>query len=233
KALLEVLEGNPPMPRILPPFQEGLFASPGSPNPTAVNNVETLSHVPHIIRRGAEWFRGFGTQSSPGTMAFSVCGDVRTPGVYELPLGTPVRTLVVDIAGGPPDGRSIKAIFPGASAGVLTADHLDLPLDFDVLKEAGSGLGSAGFVVYDSTACIVRALRDFSRFLWIESCAQCPACKQGSDDITAALEAIERGEGTEAEINTALGRTATVTDGQRCALPTGEALLVRSCLEYF
>jgi NADH:ubiquinone oxidoreductase subunit F (NADH-binding) len=233
KALLEVLEGNPPMPRILPPYQEGLFASVGSPNPTAVNNVETLSHVPNIISRGADWFRGFGTESSPGTMAVSVCGDVQTPGVYELPLGTPLRTLVEDIAGGPPEGRSIKAIFPGASAGVLTAQHLDLPLDFDAMKEAGSGLGSAGFVVYDSTACIVHAVRDFSRFLWIESCAQCPACKQGSDDITAALEAIERGEGTEAEISIALGRTATVTDGQRCALPSGEAFLVRSCLEYF
>ena len=233
KALLEVIEGNPPMPRILPPYQEGLFASAGAPNPTAVNNVETLANVPHIMREGAEWFRRSGTEASPGTMLFTVCGDVQAAGVYELPLGTPLRTLVEDVAAGPPKGRTIKAIFPGASAGVLTADHLDVPMDFDSLKEVGSGLGSAGFVVYDSSACIVRALRDFSRFLWIESCAQCPACKHGTGDITAALERIESGEGSEEDLTTALGRTNTVTDGQRCALPTGEVALVRSCFEYF
>jgi NADH-quinone oxidoreductase subunit F len=233
KALLEVIEGNPPMPRILPPYQEGLFASAGAPNPTAVNNVETLANAPHIMREGAERFRRFGTETSPGTMLFTVCGDVRAPGVYELPLGTPLRTLVEDVAGGPPEGRTIKAIFPGASAGVLTADHLEVPMDFDSLKEVGSGLGSAGFVVYDSSACIVRALRDFSRFLWIESCAQCPACKHGTGDITAALERIESGEGSEEDLTTALGRTNTVTDGQRCALPTGEVALVRSCFQFF
>ena len=233
KALLEVIEGNLPMPRILPPYQEGLFATAGAPNPTAVNNVETLSNVPHIIRQGTDWFRELGTETSPGTMLFTICGDVRTPGIYELPLGTTVRTLVEEIAGGPPEGRDVKAIFPGASAGVLTAQHLDVPMDFDSLKEAGSGLGSAGFVVYDSSACIVRALLDFSRFLWIESCAQCPACKHGSGDITAALERLDSGEGTEADLTTALARTNTVTDGQRCALPSGEAALVRSCLEYF
>ncbi len=233
KALLEVLEGNLPMPRILPPYQEGLFASPGAANPTAVNNVETLSNVPHILREGADRFRRTGTETSPGTMLFTVCGDVQTPGVYELPLGTPLRTLVEDIAGGPPDGRTIKAILPGASAGILTADQIDVPMDPDAFKEVGSGLGSGGFVVYDSTACIVRALHDFSRFLWIESCAQCPACKQGTDDITAALSRIEGGEGTEEDLGVALGRTDTVTDGQRCALPSGEVALVRSAFQSF
>ena len=233
KALLEVIEGNPPMPRILPPYQEGLFASAGAPNPTAVNNVETLSNVPGILREGADRFRRHGTESSPGTMLFTVCGDVLTPGVYELPLGTPLRTLVEEIAGGPPDGRAIKAVFPGASAGILTADHLDVPMDFDSLKEVGSGLGSAGFVVYDSSACIVHALYDFSRFLWIESCAQCPACKHGTGDITAALERIERGEGSDEDLGVAMARTNTVTDAQRCALPSGEVALVRSCLSFF
>jgi NADH:ubiquinone oxidoreductase subunit F (NADH-binding) len=233
KALLEVIEGNLPMPRILPPYQEGLFASSGAPNPTAVNNVETLSNVPSILREGADWFRRHGTESSPGTMLFTVCGDVVAPGVYELPLGTPLRTLVEEIAGGPPDGRAIKAVFPGASAGILTADQLDVSMDFDSFKDVGSGLGSAGFVVYDSTACIVRALYDFSRFLWIESCAQCPACKHGTGDITAALERIERGEGSEEDLGVAMGRTNTVTDGQRCALPSGEVALVRSCLAFF
>ena len=233
KGLMEVLEGNLPMPRILPPYQEGLFATAGSPNPTLVNNVETLANVPFILHAGADAFRSSGTEGSPGTMLFTVSGDVRAPGVYELPLGTPIRTLVSEIGGGPPEGRSVKAIFPGASAGVLTAAHLDLAMDFDELKAAGSGLGSGGFIVYDDSACIVRALGDFSRFLWVESCAQCPACKAGSGDITKALERIERGEGTDLDLNTALERTNTVTGGQRCALPTGEAVLVASCITAF
>jgi NADH:ubiquinone oxidoreductase subunit F (NADH-binding) len=233
KALMEVLEGNLPMPRILPPFQEGLYATPAAPNPTAVNNVETLSNVPHIMREGARWYRRFGTESSPGTMLFTITGDVKTPGVYELPLGTPLRALVEDVAGGVGEGRALKVIIPGASAGVITAELLDTPMDFDALREAGSGLGSAGFIVFDDTACIVRALLDFSRFLWIESCAQCPACKQGSADITAALQHIEDGEGTETDLTTAVERTTTVTGGQRCSLPTGEALLVSSSVTAF
>jgi NADH-quinone oxidoreductase subunit F len=233
KGLMEVLEGNLPMPRILPPFQEGLFATAGSPNPTLVNNVETLANVPPIMRFGADWFRGFGTEGSPGTMLFTISGDVSVPGVYELPLGAPLRTLVFDVAGGPPQSRAVKAIFPGASAGVLTAEHMDIPLDFDEMKNAGSGLGSAGFIVFDESACMVRALLDYSRFLWIESCAQCPACKQGTGDITSALDRIERGEGTDLDLATAVERTTTVTGGQRCALPSGEAALVSSCITAF
>jgi NADH:ubiquinone oxidoreductase subunit F (NADH-binding) len=229
KALLEVIEGNPPMPRILPPFQEGLFATPGSANPTAVNNVETLANVPRIMRAGADRFRSVGTDTSPGTMLFTVTGDVKALGVYELPLGTPLRTLVEEIAG----ARSVKAIFPGASASILTAGQLDVPLEFDAFSKIGSGLGSAGFVVYDDSACIVRALLGFSRFLWIESCAQCPPCKQGADDITKALERIERGEGEELDLTTMNERALTVTDGKRCALPNGEAFLTASCLQAF
>jgi NADH:ubiquinone oxidoreductase subunit F (NADH-binding) len=166
-------------------------------------------------------------------MLFTISGDVKTPGIYELPLGTPLRTLVFDVAGGPSAGRAVKAIFPGASAGILTADHIDTPLDFDSMKGVGSGLGSAGFVVYDDEACLVRALLDFSRFLWIESCAQCPACKQGTGDITRALERIENGVGTELDLVTAMERTTTVTGGQRCALPSGEAAIVSSCISAF
>jgi NADH:ubiquinone oxidoreductase subunit F (NADH-binding) len=233
KAMVEVIEGNDPLPRILPPYQQGLYASPGSPNPTVVNNVETLANVPHILRRGAEWFRSFGTEGSPGTMVFTLSGDVQVPGLYELPLGVSLRTLVDEVGGGPPDGRDVKAVIPGASAAVLPADLLDTPLDFDSMKAAGSGLGSAGFVVYDEEACIVAAVAAFSRFLYIESCAQCPACKEGSEDITIALERIDRGEGDELDLGTALERCSTVTDGQRCALPTGEALLTASAIRAF
>src|ERR671919_3130743 len=121
KALLEVIEGNEPLPRVVPPWMEGLFRSPDSLNPTVVNNVETLANVPHILRRGAEWFRSFGTDESPGTMVFTLCGDVRHPGMYELPLGFSLRDLIYGIGGGPREGRELKAIFPGASNTVISA----------------------------------------------------------------------------------------------------------------
>jgi NADH-quinone oxidoreductase subunit F len=233
KALLEVIEGNDPLPRILPPYQVGLFARQGSPNPTVVNNVETLANVPHVLVRGPEWFRSFGTETSPGTMVFTLCGDVLRPGVYELPLGLPLRTLLYEIGGGPLAGRAVKAVFSGASNTVLSAEQFDTPMDFDSMRAVGSGLGSAGFVAYDESACIVRATLVFSRFLYVESCAQCPACKRGSEEINDCLEAIERGEGSETDIETALARSLTVTGGQRCALPTGEALLVQSAVRAF
>ncbi len=233
KALLEVIEGNDPLPRILPPYQVGLFARRGSSNPTAVNNVETLANVPHIITKGSEWFRSFGTETSPGTGVFTLCGDVRRPGIYELPLGLPLRTLLYDIGGGSPEGRALKAVFPGASNAVLSAEQFDTPMDFDSMRAVGSGLGSAGFVAYDESACIVRATLAYSRFLYVESCAQCPACKQGSEEITDCLERMERGEGSESDVESALARCLAVTGGRRCALPTGESLLVQSAIHAF
>jgi NADH-quinone oxidoreductase subunit F len=191
KALLEVIEGNLPLPRIVPPWMEGLFREPGSPNPTAVNNAETLANVPHIIREGAGWFRSFGTEDSPGTMLFTLTGDVRHSGVYELPLGLTLRELVYGLGGGPPEGRELKAVFPGASSTVISPEQLDTPLGFDPMRAVGTALGSGGFVVYDS-ACIVRATLSFSRFLYVESCAQCPACKHGTGAITGLLERTTR-----------------------------------------
>jgi len=233
KALLEVIEGNEPLPRIVPPWMEGLFRSPDSPNPTVVNNVETLANVPHILRRGAEWFRSFGTDESPGTMVFTLCGDVRHPGMYELPLGFSLRDLIYGIGGGPREGRELKAVFPGASNTVISAEQLDAPLAFETMRSVGTGLGSGGFVVYDDSACIVRATLAFSRFLYVESCAQCPACKHGTGAITQLLERIDRGDGTDADVETILARALTVTDAQRCALPTGETLIAQSAVQVF
>jgi len=233
KALLEVIEGNDPLPRVIPPWMEGLFREPGSPNPTAVNNVETLSNVPHILREGAEWFRSFGTEDSPGTMVFTLCGDVRHPGMYELPMGLTLRDLIEGVGGGPPGGRALRAVFPGASNTILSAEQLDTPLGFDPMRAVGSGLGSGGFVVYDDSACIVRATLAFSRFLYVESCAQCPACKHGTGAITGLLERIDRGEGGEIDVETILARALTVTDAQRCALPTGETLIAQSAVHVF
>ena len=233
KALLEVIEGNDPLPRIVPPWMEGLFRRPGSPNPTVANNVETLANVPLILDRGPEWFRSFGTEDSPGTMLFTLSGDVRHPGVYELPLGHPLRDLVEGVGGGAPEGRRLKAVFPGASNTIISPEQLDTPLSFDTMGAVGTGLGSGGFVVYDDSACIVRATLAFSRFLYVESCGQCPACKHGTGAITDLLERIDRGEGSEGDVETILARALTVTDAQRCALPTGETLVAQSAIQVY
>ncbi|MBW3561814.1 MAG: SLBB domain-containing protein [Actinobacteria bacterium] len=228
KAMLEVIEGKLAMPRILPPFEIGLFATINEPNPTVVNNVESYANVPLIIANGPEWFREAGTESSPGTMLFTVVGDVDTPGVYELPLGTLLSTLL-DIAG----AEDVKAIFSGTSNAVITPDLLDTPLGFDEFDERDIGMGSGGFIVYDSSHCIVRVVATLSEFLAIESCGQCNACKLGTQAITETLHKIDRGDGVQEDLDALLERCATVTDQNRCYLPVGEQLTVGSALHRF
>ena len=227
--MLEVIEGRLPMPRVLPPYQHGLFADIHNANPTVVNNVETLSHVAHILAKGADWFREVGTVETPGTMVLSVLGDVESPFVVELPMGTPLRTLIEDIAG----ARDVKAIYSGVSNTVITPELLDLPMDFDSFREAGSGLGSGGFVVYDSSRDIVQVLAQLQRFLALESCGQCNACKLGNMDMAERLDTFVRGEGTAEDIQQLRVRLAKVTDQNRCFLPVGAQLTVGSTLEAF
>jgi NADH-quinone oxidoreductase subunit F len=231
--LLEVVEGRPPLPRSHRPYMEGLFAAPPKENPTLVNNTETLANVPHILREGPDWLRATGTEHSPGTMLFTLTGDVEREGVFELPLGTPLRALVEDGGGGVVDGKALKVIVPGCSTTALIASQLDVGLDFEEMASTGSGLGSGGFAVFDETTCIVQVAHLYSRFLWVESCAQCPPCKFGSGEITAHLERIERGEGDAGDLGLMLARAKTVTDGQKCALPTGESLLMQSLFQTF
>ncbi|MFP5376138.1 MAG: NADH-ubiquinone oxidoreductase-F iron-sulfur binding region domain-containing protein [Acidimicrobiia bacterium] len=249
KALLEVIEGHDPLPRLLPPFQHGLFATgpqlgweahpPASPpaagpepNPTLVNNVETLANVPHILARGPEWFRRMGTDRSPGTIVCTAVGDVGRPGVYEVEMGTPMAELL-ELAGGPLPGRSLKAAFSGVGHRVIPARNLGTPLTYEDMQAAGSGLGAAGFAVYDDTACMVDVAAVLSRFLWVESCGQCPPCKRGSGDITEALERLRAGRGGDADVEVIGARLRTVTDANRCYLGTEEQLLVSSILETF
>ncbi|HEV7932554.1 MAG TPA: NADH-ubiquinone oxidoreductase-F iron-sulfur binding region domain-containing protein [Actinomadura sp.] len=233
KAAVEVIEGREALPRILPPYQVGLFARSGRPNPTVVNNVETLANLPLILRRGADWFRESGTPGSPGGMVFTLCGDIRRPGMYELPLGLSLDALVRLVGGGPREGRRIKVVVPGASAAPLPPERFGTPLDFDLMRAAGSALGSGGFAVYDDTACMVAVTLGFARFLADESCGQCPACKRGCTAIADGLERIERGAGGQADLRAVLARCETVTGGRRCALPAGADLLVRSAVETF
>jgi len=227
--MLEVIEGNLPMPRIVKPFEQGLRGTSTMPNPAIVNNVETLSHVAHILAEGPEWFRQAGTETSPGTMIFTVVGDVANPGVYELALGTPLRTLLEDIAG----ASDIKAVYSGVSNAVITPRMLDTPLGFDEMRVAGAGMGSGGFIVYDHSRNIVDVLGVLLNFLAIESCGQCNACKLGNGEMAAILAKVQRGEAQQTDLETLLKRSHTVTDQNRCFLPVGSQIMVGSTVEAF
>ena len=249
KAMLEVIEGKPPLPRLFPPHEQGLFArSPelgwestpveiGSrrddPHPTLVNNVETLSNVPHILARGAAWFRTMGTPESPGTIVCTVIGDVIAPDVGEVELGTPLRAVIAAVGSGLPAGRTIKAVFSGVANAVVTEADLDAPVSYEGLAGIGSGMGSAGFIVYDDTACMVDAAYRFSRFLSIESCGQCSPCKLGSAEITQCLQRIETGTGTDNDLEVMGGWLLRVTDASRCYLASEERIVVSSILRTF
>jgi NADH-quinone oxidoreductase subunit F len=247
KAMLEVIEGKPPLPRWFPPYEHGLFASGpqegwesgpgrtrgGGPNPTLVNNVETLSNVPHILARGVDWFRSMGTVDSPGTVVATVVGDVVAPDVGEVELGTPLRAVIDGVGSGVHPGRTVKAVFSGVANPVVTADQLDVPVSYEGFSAIGSGMGAAGFIVYDDTACMVDTAYRMSRFLYIESCGQCPPCKIGSGEITTLLEGIETGAGEDTDIARIGAWLDRVTDGNRCYLAVEERLVVSSILRAF
>jgi len=250
KALLEVIEGKEPLPRLLPPYLHGLFSTapqmgwipaavePGHPephesNPTLVNNAETLSNVPWILARGPEWFRTMGTPSSPGTIVATVVGDVQRPCVAEVEMGTRLSGLLNGPAGGPLPGRTWKAAFSGVANPALDRSRFDLPMTYEDFTAHGSGLGAAGFIVYDDTACMVNVARVFSHFLAVESCGQCPPCKLGSGEITDRLERIEGGTGTDEDINAIGSWLGKVTDGARCYLATEEREVVSSILRCY
>jgi NADH-quinone oxidoreductase subunit F len=162
----------------------------------------------------------------------TVVGDVVRPGVFEVELGTALGEVIA-MAGGVPAGRSVKAVLSGAANGVLTGEDLDLPLDHDALAGAGGGLGAAGFIVYDDTACMVEVARLFSRFLWIESCGQCLCCKLGTGEITAALTRLQRCETEPPEMDSIARWLNRVTDSNRCYLPVQEQRLVGSLIARF
>lgn len=231
-AMLESMQGRPAMPRQKPPFYPTDFGLYGKP--TLVNNVETLCNIPLILRKGASWFNEVGTEKCPGTMLFSLSGAVTRPGIYELPLGTPLRDLVERCGGGVPNGRKVKAVFPGGPAfPMVTADQLDLQMDFDSLKKAGTGLGSAGVIVVDDATCMVAKTLHFSNFFKGESCGQCPSCRMGTINLASLMTKIEAGEGTQKDLDTLLQIAGFVKGTGYCTLVTGAAVLVQSALKLF
>jgi NADH-quinone oxidoreductase subunit F len=229
--LLESLEGKPGKPRFKPPFpaQHGIYGAP-----TTVNNTQSLASIPTILRNGAEWFAALGVKGSGGTAIFSVSGHVEKPGNYELPLGIPFKELLA-IAGGVQGGRKLKAVIPGGcSVPVVPAEKMmDLTMDFDTIKAAGSGLGTGAMIVMDETTCMVSVLRRISRFYTAESCGQCTPCREGTGWLYRVLTRIVEGKGTMADLDMLVDVANKIEGHTICALGDAAAWPVQSFLKHF
>jgi NADH-quinone oxidoreductase subunit F len=229
-ALLDSLEGFRGQPRLRPPFPAvaGLYASP-----TVVNNVESIASVPSIIGRGAEWFRGFGSQKSPGFTLYSLSGHVTRPGQYEAPMGVTLRELL-DLAGGVRAGHELKFWTPGGSSTpLLTAEHLDAPLDFEGMTEAGSMLGTKALQIFDETTCVVRAVLRWTEFYAHESCGKCTPCREGTYWMVQILARLERGDADATDIDTLLDACDNILGRSFCALADGAVSPITSSVQYF
>jgi NADH-quinone oxidoreductase subunit F len=232
-ALLESLEGKLGQPRLRPPFPaaEGLYAKP-----TVVNNVETLTNLPPIISRGADWYRTIGTEKSPGPKVFCLSGHVQRPGNYELPLGTTFRELIFEHGGGIPEGRNIKAILPaGASAPMLPAtdEVLDTPMDYESVPEVGSQLGSASVIIMDETVDISWVTYKTTSFFKHESCGKCTPCREGTYWLYHILRRFEAGQATAEDISL-LDSVAHGVEGKcLCALGEFSIMAIISGIEHF
>lgn len=229
-ALLDSLEGYRGWPRLKPPFPAvaGLYASP-----TVVNNVESIASVPSIVANGAEWFTSMGTEKSAGFGFFSLSGHVTNPGQYEAPLGITLRELL-DMAGGIREGHTLKFWTPGGSSTpIFTDEHLDIPLDFESVGEAGSMLGTRALQIFDETTCVVRAVGRWIAFYAHESCGKCTPCREGNYWMVQVLDRLERGEGTEADIDKLLDICDNILGRAFCALGDGATSPVTSSIKYF
>jgi NADH-quinone oxidoreductase subunit F len=230
-ALLDSLEGKRGNPRLKPPFPaiEGLYGGP-----TLINNVETLSNVPHIVNNGADWFRGFGSEQSAGTKVVSVSGCVQRPGNYEIELGIPAREIIFGLAGGPPQGRRVKAWFPGgSSAPVLTEAELDLPYTFEAMAEAGSMLGSGAIIVADESVSIPELALRTARFYHHESCGKCTPCREGTNWTAKMLERMVRGEATPIDIEVIASVQENIIGHCLCVLGDSMAMPIGSMVAKF
>lgn len=230
-ALLESLEGRRGHPRLKPPFPAvvGLYGCP-----TVINNVETLANVPHIINNGPEWYAGIGVERNTGTRLFGVSGHVRKRGVYEFPMGISLRELIYDHCGGVRDGRKLKAVVPGGSSvPVLTADQVDVRLDFDSVAKAGSMLGSAGVIVMDNSTCMVKAIARITKFYAEESCGQCTQCREGTEWMYQILKRIESGRGRKGELEVLLDICKNMMAKTICPLSDAAAMPVESYIKKY
>jgi NADH:ubiquinone oxidoreductase subunit F (NADH-binding) len=249
-ALLEVLDGRAPFPRIAPPFRRGVdevgedtasashvdLAAEGHEStapPALVDNVETMANVPGIVLNGPAWFRQVGTERSPGTIVCTVSGDTSRHGVLEVPMGTPLADVLDQVGGGWAKGRTVQAVLSGVANPFLAGDRLATPLTYEDMEAAGAGLGAAGFIVIDDTRDLVAVAQGVSRFLAVESCGQCRPCKQDGLAMSDLLDRLRRSEATSDAVTELADRVTTVADGARCSLASQQERVVGSLLERF
>jgi len=229
-ALLEGLEGRRGQPRLRPPFPAvaGLYASP-----TVINNVESIASVPAIVEHGADWFASMGTEKSKGHGIFSLSGHVQNPGQFEAPLGITLRELI-DLAGGMREGHRLKFWTPGGSSTpLLTEEHLDVPLDFEGVGEAGSMLGTRALQIFDETTCVVRAVLRWTEFYKHESCGKCTPCREGTWWLVQTLAKLELGQGSESDLDLLLDQCDNILGRSFCALADGATSPISSSIQYF
>ena len=229
-ALLDSLEGRRGQPRLRPPFpaEAGLYQSP-----TLVNNVETIASVPPIVLNGVDWFKSMGTEKSPGFTLYSLSGHVTRPGQYEAPLGITLRELL-HYAGGIRTGHTLKFWTPGGSSTpLLTADHLDVPLDYEGMASVGSMLGTKALQLFDDTTCVVRAVRRWTQFYAHESCGKCTPCREGTYWLTRVLGRFETGDATEEDLAKLTDIADTINGKSFCALGDGAASPIMSSIKWF
>ena len=230
-ALLTSLEGYRGHPRLKPPFPAavGLYGKP-----TIINNVETLSNVPHIIKHGAEWYRQFGTEKSPGFRLFSVSGEVKKPGLYELPHGITLRELIYEYAGGTLDDRPIKAVIPGGlSMPMLTVEHLDVPMDFESVQAAGSLLGSAGVIVVCEGTPILDVMARAIAFYREESCGKCAPCREGVPWLEKIVLRIRDGKGRKEDLDEILRLSKFIEQQTFCPFGPAAVWGQQSAIKHF
>ena len=232
-AMLESLEGKLGQPRLRPPFPPsfGLFGKP-----TIVNNVETLTNVPLIVERGADWYRGFGTERSPGTKVFSLSGNVNKPGNYELPLGTTFRELIFTHGGGLAEGRTVKAIMPaGASSSLIVATEqaLDTPMDYESVPALGAQLGSASVIIVDDSVSIKWLLNKTLHFFKHESCGKCTPCREGTYWMAHITDRLNNGSGTQQDVELLHSVSSQIRGKCLCALGEFATMAVVTGIERF
>jgi NADH-quinone oxidoreductase subunit F len=229
--LLDGLEGNRGNPRLKPPFpaNQGLYQGP-----TLINNVETLCNTPLIIEKGGEWFSSMGIEKSTGTKMVSVSGNVQRPGNYEIELGIPAREIIYGLAGGPPEGRTVKCWFPGgSSAPILLQEHLDLPYTFEAMAEAGSMLGSGAIIVVDDTQPIVPLALRLAEFYRHESCGKCVPCREGTNWTVKVLERLDEGEGTPMDLSILADVQENIMGNCLCVLGDSMAMPIGAMIKHF
>ena len=249
-ALLEAIDGRPPFPRVAPPYRHGVeevatddsgqpaqvvMADTTDENlapPTLINNVETMANIPGIMANGPSWFREQGTDDSPGTIVCTVTGCTRRHGVGEFPMGTPLRTVIDEVGGGPRPGRHIAAVMSGVANPVVPAELLDTPVSYEAMEAIDSGLGAAGFIVFDDTTDFAALGHGVSTFLAVESCGQCTPCKEDGLALAEILERVQRSVASDADLQAIDDHLATITDGARCFLAHQHQRVIRSFGEH-